>query len=86
MRSNLFNEYLDSIIAQGLSKKKKAEIRTEFENHLQDKTDWYIEIGYGEDEATQKAVAEMGESAEVRDKLYKILADCEMTRKKQGTK
>lgn len=72
MRSEIFKNYLDSILPQGLSKKQKEEIRMEFENHLDDKTDRFIEIGYGYDEAAKKAVAEMGESAAVREELLKI--------------
>jgi len=72
VRSNIFEEYLNSIVAQGLNKRKIAEIKEEFESHLEDKTDRFIEIGYDEDTAAEKAVAEMGSPNEVREKLYYI--------------
>jgi len=72
MRSDIFNDYLNSILAQGLSKGKRAEIRREFESHLDEKTDWFIEIGFDEETASQKAVTEMGAPDEVREQLYEI--------------
>ncbi len=72
MNLDKFTVYLDSILADGLSKRKKIEIRDEFECHLKDKTDRFIEIGFDEETASEKAILEMGNPDEVRDKLFSL--------------
>lgn len=71
----MVEDYLDSVIPQKISKSTKAEIRAEIEAHIYDRADFYIEIGYDEDTAFEKAVEHMGEGEEVRFEFESIYED-----------
>lgn len=66
--------YLESAIPQKVSEDTKARIRAELECHIFDRADFYMEIGYDEDAAIEKAIEQMGEGEEVKaefETLYK---------------
>ena len=53
--------YLQSVLDKIENKNARAEIGEELESHLLDKRDYYMELGYSEDEATRRAEEEMGD-------------------------
>lgn len=57
--------YLDSVVPDKLPEKRRKLIREELQNHISDHIDFYTEIGYGEDESIQKALADMGDDGGV---------------------
>ena len=63
-QSERIADYLEKAIPKTVSAKKYDKIRDELLSHILDKADFYIEIGYGKDEAYEKALEEMGEPEE----------------------
>ena len=53
--------YLQSVLDKIENKNARAEIGEELESHLLDKRDYYMELGYSEEEATRRAEEEMGD-------------------------
>lgn len=64
-------KYLDSVVPEKFSKRRKALIREELETHISEHIDFYTEIGYGEDESIGKALADMGDDGGVTDMVKK---------------
>ena len=64
-------EYLDSVVPERLSKRRKMLIREEMQNHISDHIEFYTEIGYGEDESVEKALADMGDDGGVTEMIKK---------------
>lgn len=64
-------EYLDSVIPEKLSKRRQKLIREELQNHISDHIEFYTEIGYGEDESVEKALADMGDDGGVTEMIKK---------------
>lgn len=67
--------YLNGVIPDKISDTLKNEIRAEIECHIYDKAEFYIEIGYDEETAFQRAVEEMGETESVREEFNSIYKD-----------
>lgn len=65
-------DYLDSVVPERLSKRRKMLIREEMQNHISDHIEFYTEIGYGEDESIQKALADMGDDGGVTEMIKRI--------------
>lgn len=65
-------EYLDSVVPERLSKRRKMLIREEMQNHISDHIEFYTEIGYGEDESVEKALADMGDDGGVTEMIKRI--------------
>lgn len=63
--------YLDSVVPDKLPEKRRKLIREELQNHISDHIDFYTEIGYGEDESIQKALADMGDDGGVIEMVKK---------------
>lgn len=59
------NTYLEEISKSIKNKTAKKTVLAELESHIEEKKNYYIEIGYSEAEAEAKAVKEMGEAEEV---------------------
>lgn len=55
------NSYLEKVEELIKNKSAKKQILSELEAHIEDKTDYYADIGYGREEAEQKALEEMGD-------------------------
>ena len=55
------NDYLSVISKRIKDKNTQKQIYSELEGHIQDKIDYYIELGYSDDEAEKRAVEDMGE-------------------------
>ena len=53
--------YVQSVLDKIENKNARAEIGEELESHLLDKRDYYMELGYTEEEATRRAEEEMGD-------------------------
>lgn len=53
--------YLQSVLDKIENKAARAEIGEELESHLLDKRDYYMELGYTEEEAARRAEEEMGD-------------------------
>lgn len=64
-------DYLDSVVPERLSKRRKMLIREELQNHILDHIEFYTEIGYSEDESIQKALADMGDDGGVTEMIKK---------------
>ena len=71
----IVEDYLNTVIPKKLSEDKKSEIRAEIECHIYDRADFYMEIGYDEATAFEKAVEQMGEAEPVRAELTAIHQD-----------
>lgn len=71
----IVEDYLSSVIPEKISDSTKAELRAEIESHIYDKAEFYIEIGYDEETAFQKAVDEMGEAEPVREEFTRLYKD-----------
>ncbi len=58
------SEYLDSLVPKNLSKKRRAQLFLELEDHIVEKAGHYMEIGYPQEESFDLALRDMGEDAE----------------------
>ncbi len=74
-RAKIVEDYLNSVVPKNISDSTKTEILAEIECHIYDKAEFYIEIGYDEETAFQRAVDEMGESEDVREEFNAIYKD-----------
>lgn len=61
--------YIDSITPQNISKKKKRMLYDELFCHILDRIDYYIEIGYSEEQSTDKAIEDMGTDEDTKKYL-----------------
>ena len=64
-RRDAIKNYLEKAVPKGLSLKKQMNICDELTCHIQDKADFYIEIGYDEEKSYEKALEEMGDGEEI---------------------
>ncbi len=74
----IVEDYLKSVIPDKIADSTKAELRAEIESHIYDKAEFYMEIGYDEETAFQKAVDEMGETEEVKTEFESIYKDSDL--------
>lgn len=58
------NTYLETISKKFNNKTAKKAVIAELQAHIEEKKDYYIEIGYTEEEAQAKAIEEMGDAEE----------------------
>lgn len=68
----MFDEYLNAVTSCIKNKKLREPICTELESHLAEKRDFYIEIGYDEITAEQKAIQDMGSPTAVGENMSKL--------------
>lgn len=66
---NKIINYIDSIIPKNISKKKKRILYDELFCHILDRIDYYEEIGYSEEQSTDKAIENMGTDEETKKYL-----------------
>lgn len=71
----IVEDYLDSVIPQKISESTKKRLRAEIESHIYDRADFYMEIGYDEDAAFEKAIEQMGEGEEVKTEFESLYND-----------
>ncbi len=71
----IVEDYISKIIPDKIADSTKAELRAEIECHIYDKAEFYMEIGYDEEAAFQKAVDEMGETKDVREEFESLYKD-----------
>ncbi len=74
-RPKIVEDYLNAVVPKNIADSTRAEILAEFECHIYDKAEFYIEIGYDEEMAFQRAVDEMGESEDVKREFNSIYKD-----------
>lgn len=55
------SEYLDSLVPKNLSKKRRAQLLLELEDHIAEKAGHYMEIGYPQEESIDLALRDMGD-------------------------
>ena len=67
---NIIINYIDSITPKNISKKKKQILHDELLCHILDRIDYYKEIGYSEEQSTDKAIEDMGTDEETKKYLY----------------
>lgn len=65
-------DYINEVTALIKNKTVKKEIRKEIEAHIDDRTKYYLDAGYGEEESTSKAIERMGSPAEVAKDFEKL--------------
>lgn len=65
-------DYINEVTALIKNKTVKKEIRKEIEAHIDDRTKYYLDAGYGEAESTAKAIERMGSPAEVAKDFEKL--------------
>ncbi len=70
--SKMFDGYLSVVRSTIHNKRLHEPICLELEGHLQDKADFYVEIGYDELTAQRKALEEMGDPRIVAENMGKI--------------
>lgn len=68
-------DYLNSVVPTNIPDSKRAELRDEMESHIYDKAEFYMEIGYSEEDSFSKAVEEMGEAQGVKTEFEAIYKD-----------
>lgn len=61
--------YINSVIPSDIPQKKKKSLADELACHIEDKADFYREIGYDEDASVEKAVADMGADEKIKEYL-----------------
>lgn len=71
----IVEDYLESVIPKKVSEATKARLRAEIECHIYDRADFYMEIGYDEDAAFEKAVEQMGGGEEVKVEFESLYND-----------
>ena len=59
------NRFINEVCGTIKDKNAKEQIRSELEIHLSEKIDYYVEIGYTEDEAERKATEDMGSAEDI---------------------
>ena len=74
-RLEIVDDYLKSVVPKNIAESKILELRAEMECHIYDKAEFYIEIGYDEETAFQRAVDEMGEAESVKEEFNSIYKD-----------
>ncbi len=62
-------EYLKNATGKIYSYEQKQEVKTELESHIDDKTDYYTDIGYDSNKAQEKACNDMGDAELIADSL-----------------
>lgn len=67
---NKFSEFVDGFVPKNVSKKRRAELKMELENHLYDKSDYYKEIGFSEEESIEKALEDFGTDEEMKNNIF----------------
>lgn len=65
-------DYINEVTALIKNKTVKKEIRKEIEAHIDDRTKYYLDAGYGEEESTAKALERMGSPTEVAKDFEKL--------------
>ena len=71
-QSDWIEEYLEKAVPKMVSAKKHKHIRDELMSHILDKVDFYIEIGYSENDAYMKAIKEMGEPEDTSTQFEEV--------------
>ena len=66
---NKIINYIDSIIPKNIPEKKRRKIYDEMFCHILDRIDYYEEIGYSEEQSTDKAIEDMGTDEETKKQI-----------------
>ena len=69
------HEYLESVAPQKLSPGVRRKIMQEYRNHICERMEFYIGIGYDTQVACDKALEDMGETSQVRREFEKLYSD-----------
>ena len=70
------DEYISEVVSGVKSKSARREIAAELGSHIDELADFYLDRGYNETEAEEKAVSEMGDGEKVgydMSRLHKTL-------------
>ena len=71
----IIEDYLDNVVPEKISPQKQDELRAELESHIYDRVDFYMESGYDEETALEKAVEQMGETESVKRNFSALYYD-----------
>ena len=72
LQHEAIKSYLEKAVPKCLSLKKQINICDELTCHIQDKADFYIEIGYDEEKSYEKALEEMGDGEEICQQFEEV--------------
>lgn len=61
--------YLEALVPKNIPNKNRQELFDEYISHIYDKIDFYTEVGYDKDTATEKALSEMGNTKELKEEI-----------------
>lgn len=67
---NKISIFIDEFIPKNISKKRRLLLTNELENHLLDKSNFYKEIGYPEEESIQKAIDDFGSDEKMKKSIF----------------
>ena len=67
---NKISIFIDEFIPKNISKKRRLLLTNELENHLLDKSNYYKEIGYPEEESIQKAIDDFGSDEKMKKSIF----------------
>lgn len=65
-------DYINEVTALIKNKTARKDVRKEIEAHIDDRTKYYLDAGYGEEESTAKALERMGSPTEVAKDFEKL--------------
>lgn len=65
-------DYINEVTALIKNKTVRRDVRKEIEAHIDDRTKYYLDAGYGEEESTAKALERMGSPTEVAKDFEKL--------------
>lgn len=64
------SDFIDEFVPKNLSKKRRLLLIRELENHLFEKIDFYKEIGYGDEDSKEKAIADFGTDEDMKKSIF----------------
>lgn len=67
---NKIHEFIAAFIPKNIPQKRRLILTDELENHLRDKSDFYRDIGYSEEESIKKAIADFGTDEEMKKSIF----------------
>lgn len=70
---NNISDFIDDFVPKNLPKGRRILLKTEMENHIYEKMDFYKEIGYSDEESQKKAIDDFGTDNEMKNSIFNEL-------------
>lgn len=68
-------EFIADYIPKRITKETRYKLQAELENHIYERTDYYTEIGYSEEESLEKALKDFGDDEETKEQIKKEMGE-----------